>query len=187
MVRFQRRLDEEAFRLIFLRFVGPALATARQMVSDAQLAEDAVQETFLRVVRNRRRYRPSAKFAPWFYAILRNVCRDILRRESRRKEFAQPAEVLDSLPAQAEPPRDSYPLGLLATLPPGYRAVLTLRMLEGLSFREIGVALGISEEAAKKRAQRGLQKLRRSFFPRPAHEGVPCQRARIVPGHDALR
>ena len=49
---------------------------------------------------------------------------------------------------------------LLAALPPRDRVVLTLRVLHGLAFRDVAAALGISEEAAKKRAQRALRRLR---------------------------
>jgi DNA-directed RNA polymerase specialized sigma24 family protein len=49
---------------------------------------------------------------------------------------------------------------MMRALPPLERDVLVLRIVEGLSFAEIAAAVGISEEAAKKRSQRGLQRLR---------------------------
>lgn len=160
MARYQKRLDAQAFERIVSQFLRPALAVARQFLSDAALAEDAVQEAFLRVVRKRRQYEPSRPFAGWFYAILRNVCRDMLRRRGRQSRLlAEAAERTESWVAQPQTARVDM-LDLLATLPEDARAVLLLHIVEGLAFRDVAAALGISEEAAKKRAQRALRKLR---------------------------
>jgi len=159
MRRYQRRLDERAFQSLVARFSGPALAVAEGILSDRGLAEDAVQETFLRLIRSRKRYRPSRPFATWFYTILRNVCTDMLRRRGRRERALRRLA--------SEPRRDEEVSAgleardLLGLLPPRDRVVLTLRVLHGLAFRDVAAALGISEEAAKKRAQRALRRLRR--------------------------
>ncbi len=159
MRRYQRRLDERAFEALVARFSGPALAVAEGITGDRGLAEDAVQETFLRLVRSRKRYRPSRPFATWFYTILRNVCTDMLRRRARRQRALRGLA--------SEPRRDEEvdagleASDLLGLLPPRDRAVLTLRVLHGLAFRDVAASLGISEEAAKKRAQRALRRLRR--------------------------
>ena len=65
---------------------------------------------------------------------------------------------------------------LLARLPSKARAVLTLRIVHGLAFRDVAVALGISVEAAKKRAQRALRDLRKQFFSKPLRPQEPAQR-----------
>lgn len=161
MARFQACLDDAAINEIVSRFMAPALAVARRIVPDAGLAEDAVQEAFLRVVRNRRRYDPGRPFAHWFYAVLRNVGRDLLRRQARHAELVRQAAA--QVETSRETPGDDLPSakGLLSQLPPGERDVLLLRVVSDMPFEEIGIALGISNEAAKKRAQRGLRRLRR--------------------------
>ena len=160
MRRFQERLDARAFDEIVSRFISPASAVARHILADADLAEDAVQEAFLRIIRNRRRYVPGKAFSSWFYTILRNICRDMLRRRDRQvrlaREFAargveRSRQGVDGIGTGAD---------LLAALPDKPRTVLTLRIVHGLAFAEIAAALGISEEAAKKRAQRALRRLR---------------------------
>lgn len=85
MARFQDRGDAEAFEQIVSRFLAPALAAAHEVLSDHALAEDAVQEAFLRVVRRRDRYLPAKPFSSWFYAILRNLCTDMLRRRAKTR------------------------------------------------------------------------------------------------------
>ncbi len=158
MVRFQTRLDSYAFDQIVSAYMKPAVGVARQILSDRALAEDAVQESFLKVIRKRHQYAPPSPFSCWFYAIVRNVCLDMLRRCNREKEAIRQVAV------RCEPgsPRSDLPEipELLNVLARDDQDVLVLRIVHDLGFRDVASALGISEEAAKKRAQRALKRLR---------------------------
>lgn len=167
MQAFQTQLDEGSFERLFSRFVGPALGVARQMLSDPEKAEDAVQETFLQVIRKRQQYDTSRDFAPWFFTILRNTCTDILRSEMRDiEQTGHHVTLHHTWPDPTQKPLSPMQ-NLMNRLSDGQRAVLELRILHKMRFREIGAALGISEEAAKKRSQRGLRRLRKLFFSHP--------------------
>lgn len=167
MESFQTELNEEAFERIFSRFGGPALGVARKILSDPEKAEDAVQEAFLQVIRKRKQYDNSRDFAPWFYTILRNICTDMLRRQMRSIEHTGHQFTLQRGRADASQHPHSPVQKLMTQLPDNQRTVLELRILHKMRFREIGAALGISEEAAKKRGQRGLRRLRELFFSSP--------------------
>jgi RNA polymerase sigma-70 factor (ECF subfamily) len=165
MTRFQRRRDAAAMQELVGRYAARALAVARQMLFDRALAEDAVQDTFLRVMNAARSYDPARAFSTWFYTVLRNLCMDMLRRRRReiramqqRLARAEQAGLVDP-PIVPEPESASQMLAGLAS--PIRRAVI-LRVIEDLPFRDVAAALGISEEAAKKRVQRGLRALRES-------------------------
>ncbi len=159
MALFQRCLDATAFETLVGRLMRPAVSAASQLLPDQALAEDAVQEAFLRVVRSRDSYRPGKSFSSWFYAILRNVCSDMRRRNARQARLI--AEAADAKTTAGHEPGDDLDVTeLLARLPDADRIVLTLRVLDGLAFGDIAVVLGISTEAAKKRAQRALRRLR---------------------------
>lgn len=164
MARFQEELDHEAFEALFNRFSGPALTVACGILPDRRQAEDAVQEAFLRVVRARDQFDTSRDFAPWFYTILRNVCTDFLRSKQRSPEINGEEDTLRRCVRHTGTPPDSPMLKLLHRLSEGQQAVLKLRIFHDMRFRLIGEALGISEEAAKKRGQRGLRRLRELFF-----------------------
>jgi RNA polymerase sigma-70 factor (ECF subfamily) len=192
MRQFQRRLDGEAFERLVGRYAARALAAARQILADGAAAEDAVQETFLRVVRARGQYQVDRPFGVWFFAILRNVCRDVLRRRGlevramahlavEREEASDPPSAPEDLRASGMrwhglQARESWAgrerrlaaercpwHDLLADLRPAERDALVLRVTQGLTLAEVGAALGISEEAAKKRVQRALGRLRRRW------------------------
>jgi len=160
MARFQARLDSDAFEQIVSFYVNTALAAAKRILLDDTLAEDAVQESFLRVIRKRDQYIPGSPFSCWFYAIVRNVCVDMVRKQAREKE------VLENVATIIEPSKPHTELTKIQKLfdililTNHERDVLVLRIVHGLGFRDVAAALGISEEAAKKRAQRALKRLR---------------------------
>ena len=160
MARFQCALDAGAFDEIVSRYLSSAVAVARQILSDSALAEDAAQEAFLRVVRKRQQYQPDKRFSSWFYTILRNICRDMLRKQTRQRALVREVAARQTANDTGPPTDSSDELELLRILSPEARAVVDLRVAQGLSFRDVAAALGISEEAAKKRAQRALKQLR---------------------------
>lgn len=159
MARFQQSLDPSLFDGIVARFLKPGLAVARQLLGDAALAEDAVQDAFLRVVRGHRQYSPAKPFSNWFYTILRNSCID-LQRSSARQSLALRELALRQEAGASDADSNYADLEMLGLLPAGEQEVLRLRVIEGLTFPDIAAAMDISEEAAKKRAQRGLARLR---------------------------
>jgi len=161
MARFASRLDPAALDEIVARFTRPALAVTVRILSDRTAAEDAVQEALLRLIRNRSAYDAGRPFAPWFYAIVRHVAVDLARQRSRQREAV--ADLAARTPRHASVEQAVLPNeadDLLRHLPAGERDVLVLRIVEGMRLAEVAAALGISEEAAKKRAQRGLARLR---------------------------
>jgi len=158
MARFQARLDSKAFEQIVSFYISSALVVTKRILLDDTLAEDAVQESFLRVIHKRDQYIPSSPFSCWFYAIVRNVCLDMLRKKAREKEALENvATIIELSKPRTKLPEIPKIFDILAN---HERDVLVLRIVHGLGFRDVAAALGISEEAAKKRAQRALKRLR---------------------------
>jgi len=177
MAAFRKRLDREAFNTLVRRYMERALAVARCLLGRGLSAEDAAQEAFLLVVRHRRRYRPGKPFAPWFHTILRNVCRGMRRGRSRQAKLLAAAAARRQQQGVARPPELPSLAELLADLDADDRTVLLLRVVEGMAFEEIAAAMGISREAAKKRGQRALRRLRDSSTVRLWYGGA----SRILP------
>ena len=115
-------------------------------------AEDAVQETFLKIHRAAKTYTGEASFATWIYRILINTCYDVLRKRRRRGEEA-PLEDAPEATARTAPSVDEAKRltlrKLLEGLPEQRRTVFTLFEIEGLSHAEIGHILDISEGNSK--------------------------------------
>lgn len=159
MERFSCGGDDGAFGTLVDRFYAPALAMARARVGDDSLAQDIVQDAFIRVFRERRRYDLGRPFAAWFYTILRNIVTDAMRRRARHREkmeiFAAGGSEAPRLTADV-----SDCEALLSVLSAEDREVLIYYYIHGMSVREVGELLGIHTEAAKKRVQRALKKLK---------------------------
>lgn len=124
----------------------------------AGLAEDAAQETFLRFVRARSRYRERGRARAYLVTIARNVCADMAR--DRTSSWAELPEALPGGgdPGEADDRRDLA--SALARLPRAQREALELRYGEGLTLGEVGAALGMSRFAAARALSAALEALR---------------------------
>ncbi len=147
------RGDREAFGLLVSRHHARALRVAWWHGRDPELARDAVQESFLRILRAAPRYRASGPFSAFLLVVVRNTVRELSRRERRRREEPLEAVPVDdpALVAPCGPPGDpATPEELderrriagrlrevLHTLPEELRLVFVLSEIEGLSYREI--------------------------------------------------
>ncbi|MBD3243969.1 MAG: sigma-70 family RNA polymerase sigma factor [Chitinivibrionales bacterium] len=158
MDRVRDALDKHATRELVKRYSSVGLTVALQFLAERTAAEDALQESFLRLVRHRRKYRPGAPFSSWFYAIVRNVSRDMLRRAHTRARAAE--TLLDEYRSAQLRDSQENPFALLDCLDELDRRILTLRFSHGLMIGDIAIVLRKSPEAVKKRAQRALRRLR---------------------------
>jgi len=150
--------DGAAFDALFRRWAAPLLRYLGRMLRDPAVAEELVQEVFLRVHRARERYEPQARFSSWLYRIATNLALNELRRPRRRETHASIDELGGPVLAADEPALeavlDARDLCArvereLARLPERQRAALCLTAVEGLSYADVAAALEISEAAVK--------------------------------------
>lgn len=161
--------DETALSALFERHGSAVYGLARKVVSDAQLAEEVLQDAFLRVAREAHAYRPStAGVLPWLLRIARNAAIDVLRKRKRDRK-ARGDDMLEAV-ADARVPDALDGVGLeefavevkqaLATLPEGPRKAVDLAYYSGLTQSEIAQKLGIPLGTAKTWVRTGLNSLR---------------------------
>jgi len=140
-------------------------------VRDPHRAEDLAQESFLRLFRAARAggYTAHARVVTWLFAIAGNCVTDHLRAEGRRSRLTlvSPADNVDRSPgpgdlAEQREMRD-WAADLLAELPEPQRAVVELKVLDGLSFPDVAELLGCPIPTVKSRLVYGLRKLRRAL------------------------
>ncbi len=166
-VRESLQGNHESFSRLVEAYQRPVYNLTYRMLGNAQEAEDAAQETFLRAFSRLQQYKPEHKFSTWILSIANNHCIDRLRK--RRATFVSIDDnpVLQNLEDDGPLP-DRTALrrehsreiqALLDELDPDYRTPLILRHWEELSYDEIAATMGISVSAVKSRLFRARQKM----------------------------
>ena len=170
--------DASAFRQLLDRYGDRLFNFILRNVRSREVAEELLQEVFLRVVRRAETFRRQSKFSTWLYTIARNLCIDTARKARHRRTLSldrplgrherEGATLLDQVSDGAPGPdrrtRDErFRRALqdaLAALPDEQREVFVMREFEGLKFREIATVVGIPENTVKSRMRYALQGLR---------------------------
>jgi RNA polymerase sigma factor (sigma-70 family) len=144
--------DTRVFEEIYHRFGDRMKSIAWNHLGNAADAEDAVQETFLKIHRAATTFTGEASFGTWAFRILVNTCYDVLRKRKRRIDESPIDETFESAQRTAPSVDDAKRMTLrklLDELPEQRRTVFSLFEIEGLSHAEIGELLGITEGNSK--------------------------------------
>jgi len=163
----------EAFDLLVARYKDPLAAYLYRFLGDARESEDLLQETFLRVFRNRHSYRRIARFSTWLYTIAGNLARSEYRKRRRRRVTSLQGTNRDSEEYEVEIPDETFrpdtsANGALqedaiqkafAQIPDEFREVVVLRDIQQLAYEEIAEITGLPMGTVKSRINRGRTKL----------------------------
>ena len=168
--------DVEAFPILFDRHAPRVHAFIRRQIADPAVAEELVQEVFLRLVRKGGTFQGRSKLSTWLFQIARNLVVDAYRRASHRKHpsLDQPirgeegARLGDTFAHSGPTPDRQVMDGQftealqegLDALPDEQRAVFLLREVHGVRFQEIAEMLDVGVPTVKSRMRYALQALR---------------------------
>jgi len=161
LVRRCQEGREDAFRQLVEKYQRRVYWIAFNMVGNYETAREISQEAFIRVFKNVARFDLKKNFYTWLYQITVNLSIDRLRKLSHSKTYD--LEVVGSMPDPA--PRDPVAAGedsetrrrvhrALDLLPPKYKAVLTLRDIQGFSCEEIAEIVGTTNATVRWRLHR---------------------------------
>ncbi|HET7011866.1 MAG TPA: sigma-70 family RNA polymerase sigma factor [Anaerolineales bacterium] len=156
-------LDVEA---LVREYARPIHAYLWRLTGDAQVAEDCLQDTFLRAVRAAASGTQVAQPRAWLYAVATNSARDHARKASRRLQREQllDSDLVDRSDAPPEAAARSDQLRRVADavrrLPPKQRAALLMRKYQELDYDEVAAALDCSPATARANVYQALRRLR---------------------------
>jgi RNA polymerase sigma-70 factor (ECF subfamily) len=164
LVRDTLNGSSDAFRLLVERYRGRLYGVACGMLRSDDQAADAVQDAFLKAYRSLGSYRGGA-FAAWLRRILVNECLSILRE---RHAYLSLEELDQELPAAGRSPEAECLAheeagairAAMRALPAHYRSALVLRVMEGLSYREISRLLEVPVSTVETWIHRGRQRMK---------------------------
>jgi RNA polymerase sigma-70 factor, ECF subfamily len=157
-----RRGDQAAFSRLVEAYQRPVYNLCYRMLSNAPEAEDAAQETFVRMYTKLHTYQPDRKLSSWVLSIASHYCIDRLRRRRGQWLSLDEEPMITTLPSQNRGPeelavraesRDEVQR-LVDMLPAAYRVPLILRYWHDLSYAEIAEVMGLTVQAVKSRLHR---------------------------------
>jgi len=181
MLRRVRDRDPQAMEVFFEHFFDRAYGFALHLVGDASLADDLVQEAFLKMHGALDRLDPQRDPAAWVFTIVRNCARDHWR--SRSFKTSQKTTDLDEAWDIASPEASANPHHVLergeearaiqkalATLSPADREILLLKEYQGMSTSDIAAVLNRTPEAVRQRHSRAVRRLGEAYRSRMPEE-----------------
>lgn len=164
--RYVAQQDERAFAELVQRYLGLVYAAAlRRTSGQAHLAEDIAQKVFSDLARKAATLAGHPALTGWLYRSTRYVAIDAIRSEQRREKLSETLRAMPDDASLSDPPVDWDRLRpvideALDQLKESDREVLLLRFFNGLTYAEVGQRLALSENTARMRAERALDKLR---------------------------
>ncbi len=188
MLRYQGG-EHTVFRLLLKRHQGPLFNFILRQVHVRSVAEDLVQDVFVRVVQNAADFKHEARFSTWLYAIARNLCVDHLRKMVHRRHASldHPHEAAaEDGPTLGERVPDKGPGGTVDrvvmgtevlrmaaaavdALPPEQREVFLLREVGNVPFKDIAQMTGVPENTVKSRMRYALERLQEALADYEGH------------------
>jgi RNA polymerase sigma factor (sigma-70 family) len=164
--RYVHERDEPAFAELVQRHLGLVYSVAlRRVGGDAHLAEDVTQRVFAVLARKALTLVGRPTLSGWLYTTAHLTSAVVVRGERRRKVHESEAQLMQNTLSSSEPAADWTRLrpvidDVMIALKEDDREAIALRFFEKRSFVEVGAALRVTEEAARKRVDRALEKLR---------------------------
>jgi len=180
MIRFQTG-DRAAFTVLVRRHQGPLFNFALRYLRSSPVAEEVVQDAFVRVVQNAAEFKHEARFSTWLYTIARNLCIDQTRKRALRRhpslDEPRKAEERDgpTLGEQTADGKASVERAVVSleirervaaaidALPEEQREVFLMREVSNLPFKEIAEIVGVSENTVKSRMRYALERLQQAL------------------------
>ncbi len=163
------RWDESSLQLLYRHFYKALVAFAHQMVGSVGVAEELVQDAFIRLWQRRNEFESQGSLRAYLYHSVRNACISHLRHERVERSRIESFQLDYRLSSDDDD--ESYREELIRqlllsidTLPPKQREVFLLSV-KGKSCEEIAAEMNITPESVKKQRQRGIRRLRDTLTP----------------------
>jgi RNA polymerase sigma factor (sigma-70 family) len=160
--KYARENSQDSFAEVVSRHINLVYSVALRLVRSNELAEEVAQSAFTDLAKNADRLTPDTILAAWLHQVARRTAIDVIRRETRRQLREKIATEMNAMNTPADEWSRIEPIldEAVEELEGADRAAVLLRYFEDKSLREVGLTLGISEDAAQKRVSRAVDRLR---------------------------
>lgn len=179
LIERARTGQPSAERELYELHVGRVMRMAERMTGDRAMAEDVVQDTFVRAFGSLSNFEGRSKFSTWLHSIAMSTCLNALRKRGRTRDHEQPVEAYDAFDPGRDDPDGALRLALhraIDTLGEDMRATFVMHDLEGFTHPEIAAICGVEVGTSKARLSRARARLRdvlTDAFPNRAEGAQP--------------
>lgn len=158
--------DARAMEALYREHSGRVYSVVRRIVGDDHLAEDVSQDAWIRAFEKLGSFRGDAAFGTWLHRLAVNAALTRLRRHARRPDVELAAERPTPPPEPDEVVLNQRVLGqALDRLPDGYRRVLVMHDVEGMTHEEIAERMGIATGTSKSQLHKARARMREYLAP----------------------
>jgi len=175
LVQLSKKGDEEAFSVLVKKYRAKIFNLAFSLTYDREIADDLAQEAFIKAYFALPKFKLKSEFGTWLYRITVNHVKDYLRKKGRmdrmslvdikENPFLYKDEIMKKEKDQVEEEKRRLIHECVQTLPKKYQIILSLRDIQGFSYREIAKILKIFPGTVDSRLHRARKMLRKKLTP----------------------
>ncbi|OOG76853.1 RNA polymerase sigma factor [Algoriphagus sp. A40] len=169
-----RKAQEALYKLYY----SYGMSICLRYTSTRDEAKEILHDGFMVLFSKPEKFDPEQSFKPWFRRVLVNLCINLFNKQQKlvhQTGFEILPESKESQPSALDVMQYDELLKLIQRLPPSYRTVFNLYVLDGFSHEEIAVMLDISVGTSKSNLSRAKEKLRELIKPRTHEQGIVLQ------------
>ncbi len=161
--------DSNYFSVLYKRYAGLVYAKSISFLKDENLAKDATQDIFMKVIYKLSKFKGDSKFSTWLYSITYNYCIDVLRRNKNHKKLF--TDELETPPDKVDDTPDAVLLEMsvkrlkivLDNIPPKDKMILLMKYQDDMKIKEIADVLNKTESAIKMKLKRAKHKAKQKY------------------------
>jgi RNA polymerase sigma factor (sigma-70 family) len=161
---YLRTQRQDYFSMLYRKYADKVYRKCITLLKDQGLAEDAMQEIFVKVMLSLANFNEKAQFSTWVYSITYNFCIDIIRKQKKTKnlfvdDIERAPDVADEIPDEFLRSMEVKRLKIvLDTIPADDHAILLMKYQDDMSIKDIADGMGKTESAIKMKIKRAKEK-----------------------------
>lgn len=171
LIKRSQRGDTDAFQKLAQSYKSRIYSLSLRMLGNPTDAEDAAEESVIKLYYSMKKFRGQSSFSTWVYAVTRNTCLDMLRKNEKKRTDIDLEEVEYFITSHDGDPEEASERGhkvaflkkTINSLPEENRKTLILREMDGYSYEEIAELLNVSVGTVKSRISRAKERIRSEF------------------------
>lgn len=157
------------FNIIYRKYSGKIFGKCISLLKNEEMANDAVQDIFMKIILNMSKFNEKSKFSTWIYSITYNYCIDVIRSKKKLQMFVgdgdiekydKPEDIDDAFLLEKSVSRLKI---ILNKIPVADKAILLMKYQDELSIKEISRMIDKSESAVKMKLKRAKQKFKNVY------------------------